>query len=276
MVASATVQAPGDNRPPLVCNCAMSRVSPATGEVVRVRAYAWDCPSCGLDKRRSIAEMCSVAGVRRMVTLTLEQYRVVDDVVPARHSSCDPFSHQSRANTDGTLRWKVMSTCPHCCAWVSRALAALRKRLRRRWGPEVQYLWGREEHKSGAIHLHVAVLGLPDVLTRKSRAGRWLKKQWREVGGGFVDIGHQGDAGGARVGWYIGKYLAKRQDKRMAAGYRRWSRTRSFAPGVRMYGYRPPTDAPPGPGTDLLGWHHPVLELVNAHRVWLEAPRSVP
>ena len=106
---------------------------------------------------------------------------------------CDFDSHVYWNARHGGWRWRVLPSCANCCRNVSRMLAAFRKRLRRgaagrgperkgyrpAW-PDFQYLHVREEHKSGAMHLHVAVTGIPASVTRSSRAGLALKRQWAE------------------------------------------------------------------------------------------------
>src|SRR4029453_10541761 len=76
------------------------------------------------------------------------------------------------------------------------------------------------------------------------------------------------------LGWYLGKYLAKRQDQRMARGYRRWTRARAFASSILMRwrdpAVVPSTSAPQN--VRLLGWRHPFLPVMVANRVWPAAP----
>lgn len=277
MVAEPSVEPTrADPRPLLVCNCRLSLVRAETGETFTVKTRAWDCPSCGLDKRRKIAEMCADAGLLRMLTLTFRQPIAVSGVIPDGFLACDRRTHVARNPRDGVYRWRILGACPHCCRRVSAAVAAFRKRLRRRFGPQVKYLWAREDHPtSGALHLHVATSGLP-VVTRRNAAGRWIKRQWAELGGGFVDLGLDGKVGaGGKAGWYLGKYLAKRHDQRLARGYRRWSRTQNFAPWVRMVDPQPTT--PPGTPLEREGWLHPLTDDVLPVRTWnLPPPDPAP
>lgn len=268
------------SRPLLACNCAM--VVRKGLEVRTIRTRSWDCPSCGLDKRNRIAEMAQSAGTPdrhpRMLTMTFSQPRQEDDgVVPDRHADCDPSSHlYEYRQADGkiTLRWRLLSTCPHCCRYVSAVMVKFRKRLRRMYGDQVDYLWAREDHpKSGAIHLHSLWVGLPQGIARNNRAGRRIKAAYAEAGGGLLDLGYaDADAQGRRVGWYIGKYLAKRHDQRMAKGFRRWSRTRGFAPEVLMQPrFGPPQPwANPSAAPDILGFVDPLTRDVRLQRVWYE------
>jgi hypothetical protein len=252
----------------------MSLVRRSTGEGLTVKARAWDCPSCGLDKKRKIAAMCAVADPAWLVTLTLELHRAVgldgQVVTPDRHARCDRYSHVAEfTDRKGrrSLRWRVLASCPHCQAWLSGRIEAWRKRMRRRW-PDFQYLWSRENHESGSVHVHLAVVGLPTVLRRAERAA--IKHAWSALGTGFLDLSKRSARAGDRLGWYLGKYIAKRQDQRVARGYRRWSRTRAFAAAVRM------TDPWPGPADraasadppELVGWLDPWSGEVARVRAW--------
>ncbi len=283
MAAASIVSANADNsalaRPLLICNCRM--VMRRGAEVRTVKTRSWDCPSCGLDKRNRLAEMALKAATPekspRMLTMTFTQPRMDDDgVIPDRHWDCDPSSHvYEYRQKDGTtsLRWRLISTCPHCCRYVTGVMVRFRKRLRRLHGDQVDYLWAREDHpKSGAIHLHSLWVGLPATITRSNNAGRRLKAAWQEAGGGWLDLGYADAAAqGRRVGWYIGKYLAKRHDQKMAKGFRRWSRTKGFAPEVLMQ----PRFGPPVPwlsphaDAEVVGFVHPISSDVLRERVWL-------
>jgi hypothetical protein len=277
----------------LFCNC---RRVVSRGEEYRVvKGRRWDCPSCGLDRKRTLAQMCDTAGVQRMVTLTFDQPRVVYvgapspgllpgrmgatisdgklapppehlevlDVtaIPARHVRCDAATHIYWNLRHGGFRWRLLPSCVYCCSYVSACLRKWAKRMRRLW-PDFQYLHVREVHKSGAMHLHVAVTGVPRVVTRRSAAGGKVRDHWRQAGGGFVDVGRHGEHAGGGAGWYVGKYLAKRQDDGgFARGYRRWSRSGEFAPLVRMVPKRDPDYdggwADDGSPLRLGGWVHP-------------------
>jgi hypothetical protein len=250
----------------IICNCrrVIGRVSPGGdpyAEYRVVKARKWDCPSCGLDRKRKLVEMCGAARVTRIVTLTFPQPQLVilpslDWLVPAGFERCNPADHWSPHATDGTIRWLTVGSCEWCCRRVSRQLRLWRDRLRRRW-PGFQYLHVKEQHKSGALHLHLAVFGVPAYITRTSRAGLFVKGSWAEVGGGFVDVGRHGvDDTGAAAGWYVGKYLAKRQDHPMAKGFRRWTRSQLFAPEILMVPRWSPADdwADPAAPIKLGGW----------------------
>jgi hypothetical protein len=271
----------------LTCNCrrVVGRAMPGDREHAEwrvVKSRRWDCPSCGLDRKRLLASMCAEGGVTRMVTLTFDQPRVPGSLTacaredhracppghevlpveahrPARHRHCDWSSHgywhvPQKAGRSAGWRWKVTPSCRHCCRWVSGALERWVKRLRRRW-PDVQYLQAREVHKSGALHVHVAVRGLPAGVTRKSKSGLVLKGAWQGVGGGFCDVGRHGENAGSDAGFYVGKYLAKAHTDTFARGYRRWSRSGDLAPHVRM-------SAPPGDPEDDGGWSDPAAPIV--------------
>lgn len=220
-----------------------------------VKSRRWDCPSCGLDRKRTLAQMCVSASASRIVTLTFEQPKVQlvgaapgqlrGDLawefasIPARHEHCDPATHIAWNERNGGFRWRVIPDCKICCRWVSHRLELFTKRMRRRW-PSWTYLQVREVHKSGAVHLHLAVAGCPASMTRKSRAAGYVRAAWAEVGGGFVDVGRHGDHAGSDAGWYVGKYLTKQTDIRFARGFRRWSRAGSFAPELTMVPRRDP------------------------------------
>lgn len=265
----------------LVCNCTrvISRKSPGFAphpkDVKRVKSRMWDCPSCGQDRKRKLAGMCDTAGVERMLTLTFDQPHCA--MLPAhqepgkrssffpdleapgrgRHRKCDPITHVYFHAASTSWRWRIVPTCDHCCRNVSRMFRLFIMKLRYRW-PNVEYLHVRETHKSGATHLHVAVVGIPAVITKTSAAGRLVKVAWLNLGGGFVDVGRHGEKAGAAAGWYVGKYLAKVQEEKCARGFRRWSRSANFAPGIRMV-----EDHVPGVWVDegapiaLGGWIHP-------------------
>lgn len=270
-------------------------------EEVTVRARTWDCPSCGQDKRRKIADMCLLASPKVMFTATFPQPHYVDPPqagdprdlpplayvglvgeqrdsgVPPRHAKCDSQTHVYTYR-DGTRRWRVMAECEHCCRYVTATLSAWRKRVRRRFGDQVDYLWAREDHPiSGALHVHMAVSGLPP-MSKSSRSARWMKRQWQELSGGFADVSARSSQTGGGVGWYLGKYLAKRQDQSMAKGFRRWSRTRDFAPEIRM---NDPSENPrvwlaPDEPVEVMGWERVVYEtgeiVVSRLRDWDPPP----
>lgn len=269
MVATAA-----DNRAELLCTCRL--VLEVDGDERRVKARSWDCPSCGRDKRNTLATMVSAALAERLITFTLPQPHAVDEdgcpVTPDGFGDCDWATHVYRYR-DGSLRWRTLSTCSHCCARVSRMMRLQLKRARRQW-PQAQVLWAREDHKSGSVHVHSAWVGLP-AMGRRSRAGRRFKRWWSELGGGFVDLGAGGDSprDARRVGWYIGKYLAKRHDQKMAPGYRRWSRSYGFAPEVRMPRWVPEDGHVPAVTVRILGWEDPRTGEVCAERFWPPEPR---
>lgn len=239
----------------LRCNC--SRVvfrgwsaGDPGGEYRVVRGRRWDCPSCGLDRKRTLERMAAEAGADRIITLTFEQPKVryvgappgqlppnlVLDLAerPERHASCNPDTHLAWNERNGGLRWRLLPSCSHCLRYVSSRIALLRKRIRR-LHPDFQYLRVLEVHKSGSLHVHLAVTGLLPGVTRNSLSGRRIRGAWADVGGGFVDLGKPSGMPGGAAGRYVGKYLAKRQDDGgVARGYRRWSRSALFAPEVRM------------------------------------------
>jgi hypothetical protein len=247
------------------------------GEWRVVKTRRWDCPSCGLDRKRVLVNMCLSARVTRIVTLTLKQpYACPPGTltrswsVPEGFDACDPVTHVYFHVASGTWRWMRIGACEHCCRWVSKMLSRWRDRMRYRW-PGFQYLHVRESHKSGALHLHLAVTGVPASITRTSKAGLLLKGAWADLGGGFVDVGRHGDHAGSAAGWYVGKYLAKRQEHGMAPGFRRWTRSAEFGPDVRM------TPQPRAPDDDG-GWAEDVAGAPIVLRHWLtpagvETPR---
>lgn len=275
----------------IVCNC--RRVVSRGDEYRVVKSRKWDCPSCGLDRKRTLARMCGIADARRIITLTLEQPRAVwvgwehtpgeapagvaahlDNGLivpgegwnkhqvhrPERHQHCDSSTHLAWNARHGGYRWRVIPECPHCLRWVSAALSRWIKRMRR-LHPGLQYLHAREVHKSGGVHLHVAVTGLAGPVTQRNAAGKLIAYHWRAVGGGFVHVGRNGEHAGEYAGWYVGKYLAKQHDNTFARGFRRWSRAADFAPAVRM-GWTPPEDYDGGwhdplAPVKLHGWLHP-------------------
>lgn len=257
-------------RPPLVCTCRLAL--DRNGQALVVVAHLWDCPSHGLDKRRRIADMCAVARPTAMWTFTMPQPHAVDRegqaVTPAGFEDCDWYTHVYVYEPDGTLRWRTLSNCPHCCRKVARMFDTLTKWVRRRY-PRAQRLWAREDQKNGALHLHSAWAGVPFV-ARRSRAARRIRAHWVSLGGGHqVDFGKtDSHKNHQAMGWYIGKYLAKSHDRPMARGYRRWSRSRGFAPEVVMPRYEPDPDRIPGEIV-FRGWVDPFSREVRPTRVLL-------
>ena len=273
MVAEAIVQ----ERTPLWCNC--RRVMRRGDQVLTVKARLWDCPSCGYDKRRTLRDMVAAEGSRWLLTLTYTQPPAYDaqgrPLTPPEHAQCDRSQHvyeytSPRGHT--SWRWRVLPSCSHCCRRRSSMMKKLVKRLRRLWGAQVGYLHVIEPQKNGALHLHLAMSGIPVVLARQDRVR--VAKAWQELGGGFSDFRPPppgGSAGG--MGWYLGKYLAKRQDHRMAAGFRRWSRSGRFAAALRMRWIDPnvPPAVAPRQGEEIkaVGWRHPFTSLTSLTRVWV-------
>jgi hypothetical protein len=221
--------------------------------------------------------MCAVADPAWLMTLTLRLPEAFDEagreVTPDRHAKCDRYSHVADyPDRHGVLipRWRCLVSCPHCAAWLSRELVLWRKRVRRVF-PGCEYLWAREEHKSGSVHVHLALVGLPAVLDRAQRYA--LRAMWPW---GYIDMSKRSAPAGDRVGWYLGKYLAKQHEARVAKGYRRWSRTAGFAPEVLMQERQEKRerDEVIGQAPELVGWRHPVSDEVWGRRVWLENSSS--
>lgn len=221
------------DRPPLVCNCTV-RLVDEDGVIKHVRSRRWDCPSCGRDKANKIREMCVAAGSWRMFTLTFTQPEYIpSEPPPERHRNCHPSTHVYEYQ-DGTLRWRMLETCSHCCAYAAWCWSKFRKSMRRLW-PAFEGLQLKEiKPKSGAFDINVAVIGLPR-FARKGSAARKVRAAWVQSGGGRMDVGMPSpkNSPGA-LGRYIGKYLTKLAHRPLAKGYRRWTRTRGFAPDVRM------------------------------------------
>jgi hypothetical protein len=236
----------------LVCNCAV-RLVDEDGVIKTVRSRRWDCPSCGRDKANKIREMCVVAGSYRMFTLTFDQpLYTPESSPPERHRNCHPSSHVYTYR-DGTERWRMLETCSHCCAYAAWCWSKFRKAMRRQW-PTFEGLQLKEiQPKSGSFTINLAVIGLPPFPV-KSRAARRVRAMWVQSGGGRMHLGFQSpkNSPGA-LGRYIGKYLTKLAHRPLAKGYRRWTRTRGFAPDVVMTDPRTPT----GLRHDWLGFVHP-------------------
>jgi len=220
--------------------------------------------------------MAATAGADRIITLTFTQPRaefvgappgvlppsLVLDLAsrPERHADCDPDTHIAWNDRNGGLRWRLLPSCVHCVRWVGARISLLRKRVRRQH-PGFQYLRATEVHTSGAMHVHLAVTGLVPGVTRNSLSGKRIRAHWTEVGGGFVDLGKPSGMPSGAAGRYVGKYLSKRQDDGgMARGYRRWSRTQQFAPGVKM--------TPDAAGAGCGGWADPDAPLSLRGWVW--------
>ena len=222
-----------------VCNCRI-RLTTRDGEAITVKSRRWDCPSCGLDKAERIRDLCVAQGAERMWVLTFTQPHFREgETPPPRHLRCDPATHVYRY-TDGSERWRMLESCPHCCQESGRAIANFRKAIRRRWAG-AEMLWVREvKPKSGAFDINVVITGVPP-MTRRTRAGGRVKALWVDAGGGTMDLGDgfKGRRSAGGVGRYIGKYLTKFAARPMAKGYRRWSRTLGFAAGLRTNEPRP-------------------------------------
>lgn len=255
------------------CNC---RLVVQVGEIVYVkRAQLWDCPSCGWDKRKKLAEMVGAEAASWLLTLTFRQPRAYLGgvlVVPDEHARCAPSSHVYEYRP-GDWRWRTLGSCAHCCRRVSAMRARLRKVLRRLW-PEVQYLAVYEDQKNGALHVHLALSGVPARMSRSAR--KRISDAWARYGGGYSNLRPAVAGGGGRLGWYLGKYLAKRQDQRMARGFRRWARSRYFAPRVRMrevVEVQGDAVARSARRPRVVGWRHPVLpSVISRARWWPAAP----
>ena len=244
-----TVASPADTRPPLVCDCGVRVVDKLTGELLTVRGAKWSCPSCGLNKRRALADIVQAAaaasdGRYSMVTLTYAPTaRAVRGVTPERHKWCRRSTHVRRF--DSGWFWTVQADCASCLREDSARFSKWRKRFHRRW-PAAVFLVVREATQKGVLHLHVIVTGLPFVIRPKSRAERLVREHWAAVGGGFVraTLGKGGNP--ERAGRYVAKYASKQLSSgRRARRFRMWRRSRGFGPEVRMFGYRevkPPRD----------------------------------
>jgi len=208
--------------------------------------------------------MCVDAGAYRLFVLTFTQpHYEPSEQPPARHRNCHPSTHVYEYK-DGSLRWRMVETCPHCCAYSSWCWSKFRKALRRRW-PAFNALQLREiKPKSGAFDINLAVIGLPP-FAEKSRPARLIRQLWVQAGGGRMSVGNatpKNSSAGA-LGRYIGKYLTKLAHRPLAKGYRRWSRTKGFAPDVLMAPARQPT----GVDHAWLGFVHPETLEVLPHGV---------
>jgi len=128
--------------------------------------------------------------------------------VPARHrctghravaaaacQSCDPATHIQWNLINGGFRWQVLASCPHCCRYVSHSLGKFRQRVRRAGFAGFGYLQAREEHKSGAMHLHLAVIGLPDEWEQRTGSARMRTRLAAARATGRTVKRRRGDAG---------------------------------------------------------------------------------
>jgi hypothetical protein len=159
----------------------------------------------------------------------------------------------------------MLETCPHCCRYSSVVVDRFIKSVRRQW-PGAQYLALREvKPQSGAFDVNIAIVGVPP-LSRRTRAGRRVHEMWARAGGGFVDLGdgvkNRKRYSPGALGRYIGKYLTKHAHRPLAKGYRRMSRSRGFAPEVRM---KPPPGPPTGDVWTWLGWVNPLTREQMPH-----------
>jgi hypothetical protein len=208
-----------------------------------------------------------------LVTLTFTQPDA-SGPIPDRHALCDPRTHIYQ-NADGSYRWRVMSRCEHCCRYVSEMQTKWRKRLRRRFGDHLQFIRAYEDHPtSGALHIHYGVVGLPLYFDRKkSPEALAIKQHWYDVDGGWVDLSPRHSRHGEALGHYLGKYIAKRHDNKIARAFRRWSRTAGFAPEISMRVLPPPDWVPtvwlePHADIEHIGWQHPETRETVPDRVW--------
>lgn len=264
---------------PCLCTVTIMR----QGQVMHARRHEWRCPSCGPDKRKTIAAMAESADARRILTLTYTQPRATDSLglphIPHRFVGCDITTHMRRASTDGTWRWITNPECANCLRRVSWQLVQFRKRLRRLC-PGVQMLRVYERHKNGALHVHILVSGLPKQITRHSGLGTAIKGAWREVGGGFVDLGYPNNAvdGSRKAGGYAAKYLTKAASEGVARGFRVWSRTAGFGPDVRMVAKRDlaAENVREGFSWTVVGWFDPYTGETTQHRPALRAAEPAP
>jgi hypothetical protein len=191
--------------------------------------------------------MCKSAEAAYLLTHTLAPLPMMDGEDwlprPERHAVCDRYTHAiifTNKRGKESLRWLVIPNCKHCCRWVSAEKTRWRKRMRRAF-PGAELLDVREETIAGMVHLHMAVTGLPaGIPASGSAAGKRdprileMRRIWPA---GFIDFKPRTAGNGGALGAYLGKYLTK-QDVRMARGYRRWNRTRGFAPDVFMDQWR--------------------------------------
>lgn len=166
------------------------RVRGPDGRLARIRCKSWrDCEPCSEENRRRFLAALTAAcnenpRLRRFVTLTL----------PGQW-------HRG----DLTAGWRAIGPM-----WAN-----LRRRLGRRYG-RVGFVWVREEHVSGACHMHC----LFDRYVPK-----WLlQAAWNEVGGGWIKINRRNARNAAG---YLAKYMSK---------VGRQVRTERLPMGVRKYG----------------------------------------
>jgi len=152
----------------------------------RVYCKKWSCPFCGPWKaNKFITRVAEVAKERDLSRfLTL---------------TLDPSKLEKNDDSMKYLRqtWRKF-----------------RVSLQRKFNTTVSFIAVMEFHKSGIPHLHVMI----DRYIKQS----WIKVSWSKIGGGhIVDIRKIQDL--EKVGFYIGKYLAKDALSKGPKGWRRFS-----------------------------------------------------
>lgn len=160
----------------------------------RLDCKQWNCPHCSEKRRRKVvvtvklhvATLLENGGIVSMVTLTMP-----------RHVRTTPA---------GIKRWRA--------AWPK-----LRKRMTRRYG-KVDWFYVPEQHKSGAVHIHL-LAGVPE-------DERYWKNSAAQCGLGYIaDCEALRTSSGAAI--YVSKYMSK--DIITVAWpkyFRRFNRSRSW------------------------------------------------
>lgn len=131
-------------------------------------------------------------------------------------------------------------------AEVVEALNGFFKRLRAQLGAALPYVWVIEEHKSGALHVHVG-LGrpLPMRCERCDPADRGKGRHQRDLPGpclactwglGFVHAkkikGHKGNRASSSAATYLAKYVGKEVEGLRGKGAKAYEVGRGFQPEV--------------------------------------------
>lgn len=156
----------------------------------RIYCKRWKCPYCG--PRRASELVRSIAKEAKEKGLSRLLTLTLD---PKKIGDADPF----QLIRDTWRKFRVY--------------------LKRELGGSPAFIAIMERHKSGLPHLHV----LLDQYVRQA----WISASWDRLGGGRIaHIEHVADLD--RVGWYLGKYLAKDALLGLPPGMKRFTCSRGI------------------------------------------------
>jgi hypothetical protein len=118
-----------------------------------------------------------------------------------------------------TLDPKKLDASEDNFKYIRKTWNKFRVYLKRKYGKSISFISVMHLHKSGTPHLHI----LLDRYIKQS----WIKKSWSKLGGGeIVYIEEVKDL--EKIGWYLGKYLAKEEILDIPTRIRRFSTSRDI------------------------------------------------